>query len=282
MNVFLASRYIERVRQGAAALQLWDGAHGGRVRDRLDVLVEREDPLSPAWLGAELPHRSVHLHGVLYERQLPGRPKKAIDVRVYDRRWRFTPRRLRLPIPATPEPAVGATPRLRIRRTALYPGPAYDVTSCSTGVRGRVTFAATGRAVRWPRVLVPNPSPPPPGGARRPPLAVAHGDQQGEFLLLLPPHVVIAPTAPAGATTLDINISWQTLPAAAATRDPLEGLPVEVIAPATGTADPLVGSPAEVPDWIAMGWDLPPEYTHSVTRTVAFTAGRIHRDAFAV
>ncbi len=63
---------------------------------------------------------------------------------------------------------------------------------------------------------------------------------------------------------------------------PARRLPVEVIGGAVPLADPDVGSAAESPDWIAMGWQLPVEFSNTVSQAVTFTAGRIHRERFAV
>jgi hypothetical protein len=277
---------------GAVALQLWDAARDARLRDRIDAIIVREYPRSPDWGLDQAPDRADrdkkgrprfgkrtrHTHGMLYGRQARARAKEAIDVWLYDDAWRYAPRRLHVPVPATREPDSGAQPRLRVRRTAMYPGPAYDVMSGATGLRGRVEHpvAATRLPVRWPRVIVPDPD-----GTPRP-LAVAHGDHHGEFLLLLPPSRFLNVTGPAGRVDVDIEIRWQTLPPYAADSDPLNDLPLENVGAAAGVADPDMTPLAESPDPVAMGWTLPASYGASLPRTITFTAGIIHRDVFVV
>jgi hypothetical protein len=300
MNMFLASRYDERILRGAVALQLWDGARDSRLPGVADVVIEREDAALPQWsldqsigepddIDAEgryrfpkrpTRQRAVHLHAILYPQPLPpGRPappaKVALEVRVVDRRGQYIPRRLRLPVAAAADPDNAGTPFLRIRRAALFPAAPYDLVSGSTGIRGRVTLA--NKPVRWARVVVPAAS----GVATDPPRAVAHGDEHGEFLLIVPASVT--PTLSAtGTFSLPLTIG---IPPALTQevereirRDALIGVPLEAIGPAQTILNSSPARPAL--DRVAMGWAIPAAYTVRNAGVVTFTAGRIHRQVF--
>lgn len=298
MNTFLPSRYLERVIRGAVALQLWDGARDARIAAEVDVVIEREDPAEPQWardqaIGIEdvdeegrqrFPKRptrrhAVNLHAILYGRQLPLGPRKAMfDVRIVDRRWRFSPRRLRVPVPTAPDSDTAGEPMMRIRRTALYPGAAYDLISGSTGIRGRVI--RNNKPVRWPRVVVPPAS----GAAGDPPRAVAHGDHLGEFLLLIPPAAVGTLSSPAGTFQLPLTLGVPPALTAAQQRaialDALADLRLESMAAAQAIA--TVSPRTAARDPIAMGWRFPGGYLQSARGPITFTAGRIHRELLSV
>lgn len=95
-------------------------------------------------------------------------------------RWvprRFVPRRISFPVLTQAAAELGAG-ALRVRRPVLFPGAAYDIDAGLTGVRGRVVQGAA--AVRWARVAATLP-----GGTRV--VGRGHGDDRGEFLLLLSP-----------------------------------------------------------------------------------------------
>ncbi len=301
MNTFLPSRYVERTLRGAVALQLWDGVRDARLPGTADVVIEREDAALPQWsldqaigepddVDAEgryrfpkrpTRQRAVNLHAVLYPQPLPpGRPapppKVAFEVRVVDTRGQYIPRRLRLPIPAAPDPDDAGQPLLRIRRAALFPAAPYDLVSGSTGIRGRVTLA--NQPARWARVVVPASS----GVATDPPRAVAHGDEKGEFLLIVPASVI--PTLSATSTfslPLTIGVPPALTPAGelAIKRDRISDVPLETIGPAQAIAGSSPARPAL--DRVAMGWTIPAAYTAQSGGAITFTAGRIHRAVFA-
>jgi hypothetical protein len=300
MNTFLPSRYDERILRGAVALQLWDGARDARLPATADVLIEREDAALPQWsldqaigepddADAEGRYRfpkrptrrhAVNLHAIVYPQPLPpGRPapppKVAFEVRVVDTRGQYVPRRLRLPIPAAADPDDAGRPLLRIRRAALFPAAPYDLVSGSTGIRGRVTVA--GRPVRWARVVVPAAS----GAATDPPRAVAHGDEKGEFLLIMPP---AAGATLSAASTFSLPLTIGVPPALtpalelAIRRDRLSDVPLETIGPAQVIAGSAPPRPA--PDRVAMGWAMPAAYTIHNEGPITLTAGRLRREKF--
>lgn len=292
-NAFLPSRYLERVQRGAVALQLWDGARDARLRDALDVLIEHEHKLEPQWARLEapgrpddvdpdhgwyrFPKRRTDLHALLYPTPRPSKPKTSLEVRIFDRRWRYSPRRVDVPVPADFDPDFEKRPRvrLRIRRTALYPGPAYGVMSGSTGIRGRVTLG--GVPVRWARARVAA------AVDEDPPIAVAYGDDRGEFLLIVP-GARSTLSGSTGTFQLSVEVSTPPQPSAAMlkaiARDPLADLAMEPMDAAVEIHDPHHGPIFEQPDPKAMGWTWPAAYSVAETRTVTFTAGTIHRERF--
>jgi hypothetical protein len=157
----------------------------------------------------------------------------------------------------------------RSRFPALYPGAAYDTSERVTGLRGRVVTAPGGSPavlVRWPRIeaaLV----------AGGPPVAWAHGDQHGEFLLILPPEAIAPPATglPAPLTLQVTAHGRKSLPAGpppalVRAADPFWDLPLETAGP-PGT-DPDV-------DAVALGRTIPADYDGSATQTVAFTYSQI-------
>jgi hypothetical protein len=186
------------------------------------------------------------LHALLVQ---PGLAE-SLDLRLYDTNRSYVPRRFRLDLDVLPQ----------VRRPALFPGSAYDLSPRKTGLRGRVT--SDGEPLRWVRVEARLPGPDVLVGR-------AHGDDRGEFLLLLAPEA--APFADL-ADPLEIRVSVfgsvpppvpdsPTLPDQDAYRD----LPLETLAP-----------PAEN-DPVAAGEVLPTGYasTPSSVLTVPFRLGRI-------
>jgi hypothetical protein len=122
-----------------------------------------------------------------------------------------------------------------VRRPGLYPGAAYDLSGLATGLRARAVWRIAGKTVpaRWVRVRAERAGQP---------LAHAHGDDRGEFLLLLGPDagqflplalaldvIVMAPPQPPDLAAL----------ASALRKDPLADLPLEPVAPPAAEAGQL-------------------------------------------
>jgi hypothetical protein len=115
------------------------------------------DQLESAWdtvLGfpdsvgvlTRIPRHNSCRHALLFK---PG-IKSPVVIRMFDRQRRYVPRRLSYPVPADMR-----TPSPRVRRPALFPGSAYDVSQTATGMRGRVTWNkadANEVPARWVRV----------------------------------------------------------------------------------------------------------------------------------
>jgi len=103
-------------------------------------------------------------------------------------------------------------------------------------------------------------------------LGRAHGDNRGEFLLILNARAVTGSTLPQ-PLNVDVSISGPVpVPAPASPNqektDPLWDLPVETLA-----------APGSASDSVATGEDLPANYTATIVPTVAFTLGRcIYRE----
>ena len=132
--------------------------------------------------------------------------------------------------------------------------------------------------MRWVHVVVP-------GGGNQPPRAVAHGDDKGEFLLIIPP-LSMALAAPGGTFTLPVVVSVPPPltddQKKAIRRDPLSDIPVDQIAATVPADNPATASTVPTPDWRAMGWREPAGYNKRPQQNIAFTAGRIHRELFAI
>jgi hypothetical protein len=259
MNEFLDPRYDEHVERLAIGLVPLD------VQRRERVAYPFRIALDGTALGLRRPPIERHDSCLFALRYAPGlsgpvnlrlfdAPGLVYDPR-YDRR-RFVPRRLQVPL-AGAAAADGQPAAYRVRRPALFPGAAYAVTESATGLRGRAL--RNGQPLRWARVQTTL--------ADGTIVGRAHGDDRGEFLLLiasaampqsdlidpLPLTVtVFAPQPPPVPATPD-------LPAL----DRLWDLPLEVL-PAAGAPDP-----------VSSGEVLPPNYTASTVRAIDFAPGRI-------
>jgi hypothetical protein len=148
----------------------------------------------------------------------------------------------------------------RVRRPALFPGAAYETSEVVTGMRGRVTSG--GKPVRWARVEARLP-----GSATR--VGRAHGDDRGEFLLLLEP--AAAPLADlARPFELDLLAYRPNSPSPmpdAATRvaDELWDLPVETLS-ASGAPDPVAAGEFPPVGWTAASTSVRTSFVYGVLR----------------
>lgn len=291
MNVLLPSRFSERFERLLLGIQPMDALREQRIAHRVEVMVEGApmvDPLTAEqvrWLRARIdaglpldlrwPRAQRHASS-RYVIDYAGVNVTWLDVRIIDRSERFVPRRLRVPLTTLGTPPDvrvldALVPAMRSRFPALFPGAAYDVSDRVTGLRGRVVVSdggtpATLVPVRWPRIAVRTPA----GGA---PIAWAHGDQHGEFLLILPPESIAAPAVQLPKTlTLTITAHGR------------RGLPGVVPPPLVRRADPwwdlpletldIPGTPADA-DPVALGRTVPNDYDGAVTRSVPFVYSRI-------
>jgi hypothetical protein len=218
VNGLVPSRYSESFGRLAVGVEPLDAATHGRVAVRLAVSVR------------DRPVRSLHRHSscryvLMYDRDF----RTPVEVLLADPSRRYVPRRLSFAaheladVLAAEAADVDIPARERVWRPALFPGAAYPVSPRATGLRGRIR--RDGKPVRWARVEATI------GGDT---IGRAHGDDRGEFLLVLGRHpnplsslaanltVRLAVTAPAPVLAVD-------------TSDPLADLPVE---PAAAPADP--------------------------------------------
>ena len=288
-NALLSTRFVERFQRLLLGMQPMDAYSMQRLTHPVEMRIEaapfveplsdavarwlrsRADsgvPLSDGWLKA-LRHASGR-HVVTYTTGQGA----SIDVRILDARERIVPRRLRVPLVAlgTPEhvATLDALPvGQRSRTPVLYGGATYAINERATGLRGRVVVDAGGgvmRAVRWARVEVR----PAGGGAA---MAWAHGDQHGEFLLILPPEAIAAPAVQLPQVLkLAVTVTGRRVlpavvpPLLVQRADPFWDLPLET-----------VGAPGTPPttDLVALGRVAPADYDGAITQLVSFRYSEI-------
>lgn len=149
----------------------------GREVGRVALRIGTARPLDPSARRTDLPFESVGTSKFKL-RHGPGVGANVV-VRLADPTRGFIPRRFDVPLWTLAEieqptgPFVAA--RSRLLRPFLLPGTAYPVPASTTGLRGRI--ARGDQPVPWPRVAATLPS----GQV----VGRAHGDERGEFLLLL-------------------------------------------------------------------------------------------------
>ena len=180
MNEFLSSRWVESVRRLALGIEPTDPIVRARIGHRIDIALDGtplpvpghlRDPSASPWDEAttleRIGRRDSGRHTLLFT----GEVDEPIVLRLQDPARRYVPRRISIEMP---NPMLGG----RQVRPALFPGAAYGPPAGAVGMRGRIE--RDGEPMRWARVE-----------ARR---AVddllvgrAHGDEFGEFLLLLDP-----------------------------------------------------------------------------------------------
>lgn len=184
-----------------------------------------------------LEHAAGHGGSTVFRLRAYGQRKPGASGYVGDNDPRlYVPRRLAL----TPVlGALGVPPATRdnIRDAWLWPGAAYPLPANATALRGQIRRGpslALAREVPWarlvvtrPRPVIPPAPPPPPDFDLEARLAWGHGDDRGEFLVLLGGAVAPGGAAMPAALTLRL---WVFLPPAGTTldaADPLASLPLE-------------------------------------------------------
>jgi hypothetical protein len=277
MNQFLPSRYAELIDRLALGIEPMDALRARRLSYELQVMHDAE--LS----GLRRPPLERHASNLYAVRYQPG-VTTSFDLRFfdvaeprynprYDRR-RIVPRRLRIPILSlaaveTQEQAEALAAhrnakdfRRRIRRPVFFPGAAYDFNATSTGLRGRVMRA--GQPLRWARIVATL-------EGETVVVGRAHGDDRGEFLLLISSAVTTGSVTPKPLKIAVTVFGPATAPAPATPDtpevDPLWDLPLEILA-APGANDPVATGeqlPSQPP---------PQNYTATVTRVIEFTTGK--------
>ncbi len=169
-----------------------------------------------------------------------------VPLRIFDESRRFAPRLLTVTVPPSGHAVI---------EPVFFPGAAYPIHKRTTGLRGRIVDA-TGDIIRWPRVEARRVAGAPGTGTR---IGTAHGDDRGEFLLVLEPELVTIGALPATA-----NVELTIVVAAAVPipvmpdlrqRDRYWDLPEEIIPPGATPTNPVV-----------IGVQRPPGYT--VTRVI--------------
>lgn len=241
--------------------------------------------------GAGLPRVRPNHAGrfaLAFGRPLIDEPQARIVVRLVDPSRRWVPRRLSIPVPTLDavvdaeeahdqDPASPLAPRAC--QPALFPGAAYGEAAGATIVRGRVRWADLSPA-RWVRVVATTRDPVAivdgDGNvvdSERPIIGRAHGDDRGEFLLVVGP--LPKELATVRSQTVDLSIEVRARP------EPAAGVPVT--SPTGSRSDPLWHLPVEMVgaltpgDAVAAGTVLPAGYTSTVTRDITCRRGRVTR-----
>jgi hypothetical protein len=171
------------------------------------------------------------------------RTPATLKVRIDDPTRQFAPRRLTIPLWTLAEVNRSFVPaESRLLRPWLLPGSAYPLVRGTTALRGRVE--TNGAPVRWPRIVARD--------SANATVGWAHGDERGEFVLVLEiPYVL--PSLP---DTFDVTLVVSA-PAVRAkpSDDPLGDLVVErVLRP--------LAPPSPTPDEqrLLQGRAIPPGY----------------------
>jgi hypothetical protein len=218
------------------------------------VQITRE--FSPRQTGSQFiahgPGRALLLH----DDRIPS----SLTVRIDSPSKQLVPRRVSIPLWTLTEVSGGdAVPAVsRVLAPWLLPGTAYPLVRGTTALRGQVL--RNGTPVRWPRILAVDPSLPS-REARAIPYGWAHGDERGEFVLVLNiPHQV--PTMPEiYPLALEVSVpAARTMPR---DDDPLSDL---VIEKATRTGE----QSASDADVLLEGRAIPPGYQTSPFPVPAF------------
>jgi hypothetical protein len=260
MNQFLGARYDEHIERLAIGLEPIDAQRGVRVGQRLRIALDQTA------IGFRRPPVQRHDTCLFALRYAPGLTDP-VTVRLFDAprlryttqgdRRRFVPRRLQIPL-VSAAVADGQPASNRIRRPALFPGAAYDVSESATGLRGRALH--NNQPLRWARLqatLI--------DGVTI--VGRAHGDDRGEFLLLIAaaamPQSDLVEPLPLVVTVFGPNPPPVPATPGLPAMDPLWDLPLEVV-PAAGLPDP-----------VSAGEVLPPNYTASSSRNINFSPGSI-------
>lgn len=219
-------------------------------RERGTLAAARGDP---SWPCLEFVARGSGRAMLLHRPRAP----KAVTVRIVDPVRRWVPRRLTLRLWTEAEVSAADTGTgsfvptgSRLLRPWLLPGSAYPITRGTTAIRGRVSIDGVG--VRWPRIVATGP------GAV--PVGWAHGDERGEFVLIVESTGLLPPPAPDTiALSLTVSARAVTEPP---TDDPLADLVVERV---LRSAAPPTPTAAEIR--LLRGRLIPPQYVTSLTHT---------------
>jgi hypothetical protein len=223
--------------------------------------------------------------------RIGGTARASIVVRVTDRQRRYVPRRFSVPAPdeaavVAADAANSLDPTLplipRAFRPALFPGAAYGAAAGATVLRGVVLAAGTHVPVPWARVEARTAQPIDVVDDNgdvvpiQPVLGRAHGDDRGEFLLVvgsLPRDVVVTSVTP--DIELEVRVRARPQPVQFQTPD----------SPLESPSDPLWQLPIEVvPDLgpdngVTLGAADPPGYTATASQVLSCRRGSATRPA---
>jgi hypothetical protein len=267
VNEFLDSSWDELVSRMALGIEPTDPLFGSRIGQRVQVALDGipwltpphlRDHAAPPWelqtVLETVARRDTCRHVLVAGPEV----EDPVDLRFQDPTQRYVPRRLRIRLPAP----IGSGRQIR---PALFPGAAYGPPAGSMGLRGRILRG--GAPMRWARVE-----------ARRVVddllVGVAHGDEHGEFLLVLDPAAsrgadLILPIE-VTVTVFGPDVAPDPAAVADADADPLWDLPLE-------EADLTVAA-----DGVLAGRTLPPGYASrpNSIRDVQFSWNGLVREQF--
>ena len=278
-NQYLPSSYIETVWRLAVGITPVSALGGAPPLPWVRLALERVPKPHPVPAGAgaignydvgiglpTVARNDAGRFAITYS--LPGL-NSPVAVRLYDIARRYVPRRFRLPVPdqaavvaeeqAAEQPPWPPIPS-RAVRPVLYPGANWGTQAGATAVRGRV-LRADGSVARWTRVSAVD-------ADHGFPVGWAHGDDRGEFLLVLTSSGAGLFTPGSGLAHVTLTVSARPVPAtidspAQSRADPLWDLEVEAF-PSPGSADT-----------VSDGRTPPADYSESATATLSFVKGAV-------
>jgi len=279
VNQYLPASYAETVWRLAAGIDPACALGGAAPLPGVQLALERVPKPHPVPAGAGaignyevgigLPtvrRNSTGRFAITYS--VPGLTSP-LAVRLYDTGRRYVPRRFRLPVPdraavVAAEQAAESAPwppiPSRVFRPVMYPGANRGPQAGATIVRGRV-LRGDGSIARWARISAVD-------ADHGYPLGWAHGDDRGEFYLVLESSDAGLFTPGSALARVTLTISVRPAPAAIdspaeSQADPLWDLEPEVL-PAPGSADTVSG-----------GRTPPPDYSRAITATLSFVKGAV-------
>lgn len=279
VNQYLPPSYVETVWRLAAGINPVSALGGAAPPPGIRLALERVPKPHPVPAGAgAIGNYDVGIGLPTQRRNGTGRFAITYSVpgltsplaaRLYDTGRRYVPRRFRLPVPTeatvvAAEQAAEATPwppiPSRVFRPVLYPGANHGTQAGATVVRGRV-LRGDGSIARWARVSAAD-------ADHGYPVGWAHGDDRGEFLLVLlsSDAGLFTPASALARLTLTISVR----PA-----------PVTIDSPAESQADPLWDLEVEAlpspgsPDTVSDGRTPPADYSAAITATLSFVKGAV-------
>ena len=225
MNLYVPDSYVEKVHELTFGIRPIEALRGRLMMRRVDVELEGYSHPPPKF--------QRHDSGRLSLLKQPG-IQLPLSLKFTDPERHVVPRRIRYTDPP------------QSLRPAFFPGAASDVSETCTGLRGRV--AMDGEPMPWVRVE-----------ARKGATTVgrAHGDDRGEFVLVLEP----SPLYAFGDTPI---------------AEGLRNITVKIFAPDDVLTEPPLepATPATL-DEVESGRALPPGYTEKTQRNITFELGRL-------
>jgi hypothetical protein len=281
VNEFLAPTWSERVVRLAVGVEPVDGTGRQGFLPDLELALERVPRPHPVPAGAgqpgdyqvgiDLPQIHRSRSGRFAVTYLVSDLASPVAVRLFDPGRRFVPRRLAFPLLTEDELAAQELAHAsnpwppitgRAFRPALFPGAAYGTQAGATVIRGRAVHP-DGSPVRWCRVHATD-------AAQGTPLGWAHGDDRGEFLLVLTSSDAQLVNPASSQLAVDVAVRARPLPVppdtpARSPADPLWDLVVETL--------PTPGDPDPVSD----GRTDPAGFTAGATATLTVVKGRVTR-----